>query len=119
MVSTSRSRIPERRGLEAIRLRVASGALATTSVTVRSWGPGAHHVIDPRTSLPAMTEVVQATVWGRTCAEAEVWSKAALLAGPDILDRVEGCLVLASGEVVTNLAEATAGGARQDERVPA
>jgi hypothetical protein len=64
-----------------------------------------------------MTSVVQATVWRRTCAEAEVWSKAALLRGPEILDRVAGCLVMSSGEVVTNLASAPADDAL--EQVPA
>jgi thiamine biosynthesis lipoprotein len=105
---------PEDRAAEALRLRIGSGALATTSVTVRAWGHGMHHVIDPRTSRPASTGVLQATVWGRTCAEAEVWSKAALLGGPEVLDRVAGCLVMGTGEVVTNLTAADA-----DERVPA
>jgi len=95
---------PHDANLEALRLGLSAGALATTSVTVRAWGQGNHHVIDPRTSLPAMTEVVQATVWGETCADAEVWSKAALLRGPDILDRVSASLVLANGQVVTNMA---------------
>ncbi len=99
---------PEAVGLEAMRLRLASGALATTSVTVRSWGPGAHHIIDPRTSLPALTGVVQATVWGANCAEAEVWSKAAVLAGPGILDRVSASIVLESGEIVTNFVDSSA-----------
>ena len=98
---------------EALRIGLSAGALATTSVTVRAWGEGNHHVIDPRTSLPAMTEVVQATVWGETCADAEVWSKAALLRGPAILERVSASLILASGEVVTNLPVA------DDEQVPA
>jgi thiamine biosynthesis lipoprotein len=97
---------PHDANLEALRLGLSAGALATTSVTVRAWGQGNHHVIDPRTSLPAMTEVVQATVWGETCADAEVWSKAALLRGPDILDRVSASLVLANGQVVTNMADA-------------
>ena len=108
---------PEDPGAEALRLRLASGALATTSVTVRAWGQGQHHVIDPRTSLPAMTSVVQSTVWRRTCAEAEVWSKVALLGGPEVLDRVHGCLVMSTGEVVTNLAPAQ--GDETLERVPA
>jgi thiamine biosynthesis lipoprotein len=94
---------PEARGVEAVRLKMGSGALATTSVTVRSWGPGKHHVIDPRTSLPAITGVLQASVWAPTCAQAEIWSKVALLTGPDILDRIPATLVMASGEIVTSL----------------
>ena len=96
---------PQARGLEALRLRLGSGALATTSVTVRSWGPGMHHVIDPATALPALTPVVQATVWAETCTEAEVWSKAAVLTGPAILDRVLASLVMETGEIVTNFGD--------------
>lgn len=97
---------PEARGVEALRVRLESGGLATTSVTVRSWGQGMHHVIDPRTSLSAATGVLQATVWGETCAQAEVWSKAAVLAGAPILDGVPATLFFESGEIVTNFAEA-------------
>jgi len=97
---------PEARGVEALRVRLESGGLATTSVTVRSWGQGMHHVIDPRTSLSAATGVLQATVWGDTCAQAEVWSKAAVLTGTPILDRIPASLVLESGEIVTNFDEA-------------
>jgi FAD:protein FMN transferase len=84
-------------------LRLSEGALATSSVTQRRWGPELHHLIDPRTGLPARTPVVQATVWAETCAEAEVASKRALLEGLVALDAVSGVLVLSSGEVVTNL----------------
>jgi FAD:protein FMN transferase len=97
---------PHAFGVEALRLRLGSGALATSSVTVRAWGTGAHHLIDPRTSLPALTGVVQATVWAPTCADAETWSKAALLSGPTILDRIPASLVLETGEIVTNLVDA-------------
>lgn len=93
---------PQARGLEALRLRLRSGALATTSVTVRAWGSGLHHVIDPATSLPAITPVVQATVWAETCTDAEVWSKAAVLAGPAVFERVRASLVMQTGEIVTN-----------------
>jgi thiamine biosynthesis lipoprotein len=96
---------PWRPGEEWVRLRVSSGALATTSVRVRAWGPGLHHVIDPRTALPSLTPVVQATVWATTCTEAEVWSKAAVLAGVPTLERVPAMLVMDSGEVVTSIDE--------------
>ena len=63
---------------------------------------GAHHVIDPRTSLPARNRRRPGDDVGAAHArEAEVWSKEALLRGPEILDRVRGCLVMASGEIVT------------------
>jgi FAD:protein FMN transferase len=82
---------------------IDGGALATSSVTQRRWAPGRHHLIDPRFGLPARTPVVQATVWGPTCAAAEVSSKRAVLEGIPALEDVIGLLVLASAEVVTNV----------------
>jgi FAD:protein FMN transferase len=99
---------PEEPGAEVLRLRIGDGALATTSIRVRSWGADVHHVIDPRTALPSLTPVVQATVWAPTCTDAEVWSKAALLGGVPVLERVPAVLVLRTGELVTSLDEAPA-----------
>jgi thiamine biosynthesis lipoprotein len=88
---------------EAARIRIQAGAVATSSVTTRAWGPGLHQLIDPRTSLPAATEVLQATIWAETCAEAEIRSKWALLAGPPALDRFPGVLVLTGDRILTNM----------------
>jgi FAD:protein FMN transferase len=89
-------------------LRVEGGAIATTSVAQRRWGPGLHHLIDPRIGLPAVTPVVQATAWAPACAEAEISSKRAALQGIDALEELSAVLVLATGEIVTNLAESLA-----------
>ncbi len=91
-------------GSEVVRLKLSFGALATSSVTRRVWGPRLHHVIDPRTGRPAITRVLQATAWGETCAEAEVRATWALLAGPAILDALPAILFLEGGEVRLNLA---------------
>lgn len=88
---------------ELLRLRLVDGALATSSVTRRSWGPNLHHLIDPRTGQPARTGVVQATCWAPTCREAELLSTWALLAGRPVLDRISATLVLEDGTVVTNM----------------
>jgi thiamine biosynthesis lipoprotein len=98
---------PERSETEVLRLRLSSGALATSSVVLRSWGAGwragVHHIIDPRTGRPALTSVIQATTWADTCAEAEVRSTWALLGGPATLAEVPGVLFLDNGEVRLNL----------------
>ena len=90
--------------VEILRLAVGRGAIATSAVTARAWGPDLHHLIDPRTGLPARTGVIQATVWAPTCARAEVGSKWALLAPDEALDRLPAVLVRDDGVVVTNLA---------------
>jgi thiamine biosynthesis lipoprotein len=87
-------------------LRLSHGALATSSVATRTWGPNLHHLIDPRTWRPAATGVVQATAWAPTCTEAEVRAKWALLAGSAAFDRVAATIVYEDGNVVTNLSEA-------------
>lgn len=94
---------PENREDEATRVTLVAGALATSSVTTRSWGPGLHHLIDPRTALPADTGVLQATVWAETCAEAEIRSKQALLEGLPALQRFSAVLVMEDGRIVMNL----------------
>jgi thiamine biosynthesis lipoprotein len=88
---------------EVLRLRLRRGGLATSSTTARSWGEGRHHLIDPRTSEPAATGILQATVWAPTCSGAEMGSKWALLAGDAILDRLAAVLVHEDGSVVSNL----------------
>jgi FAD:protein FMN transferase len=85
-------------------VRIASGAVATTSTTRRRWGHDRHHVIDPRTGLPVDTPVLQASAWAPTCADAEVAATQALLEGPMALGDVTGLIMMSTGEVVTNLA---------------
>ncbi len=96
-------------GSEVVRLRLAFGALATSSITRRAWGPRLHHIIDPRTGRPAFTRVLQATAWGETCAEAEVRATWALLAGPSILNELPAIIFLDDGEVRMNLTHPTPG----------
>jgi thiamine biosynthesis lipoprotein len=102
---------PDAPGHEMARAVLDEGAIATSSVTRRAWGPGRHHLIDPRTGAPATTGVRQATVWAPTCAEAEVASKVALLDGEASLASVCGLLVMDDGRVLTNLAAEDPSGA--------
>ena len=59
-------------------------AAATSSVLRRRWGDGLHHVIDPRTGLPAASGLVEVSVVTRTAVDAEIVAKAALIAGPEL-----------------------------------
>lgn len=54
---------------------------ATSGTTKRMWGPGLHHLIDPRTMRPAQTDVQEASVIAKTGADAEIYAKVALLLG--------------------------------------
>src|SRR5207249_3706023 len=49
---------PEAPGVEVLRLKLDTGALATSSITHRRWGPSLHHIVDPRTGRPAVTRVL-------------------------------------------------------------
>jgi thiamine biosynthesis lipoprotein len=71
--------------------------LATSSTVKRTWGPGLHHVIDPATGRPAVTDARQVTTWAPTGAEAEVAATAMLLRGtrsvadaPSVIVGVDG-----------------------------
>lgn len=83
-------------------LRLASGALASSSTMRRAWGPDLHHIVDPRTGAPADSPIVQATVWAATCAEAEVLATWALLTGTGAMDTVPCALVSRDGDLIVN-----------------
>ncbi len=90
---------PHRPGRELLRLVLERGALATSSVARRAWGPGLHHVIDPATGLPSAADTVQATAWAPTCAEAEIRATWALLEGPPAAARFPAAIV--AGRAIT------------------
>lgn len=63
---------------------LAAGALATSSTTCRQWrrgGRALHHILDPRTGLPAEGPWRTASVAAASCAEANAASTAAIIAG--------------------------------------
>lgn len=53
---------------------------ATSGTTKRSWD-GGHHLIDPRTALPAQTDLREVSVLASTASDAEIYAKVALLLG--------------------------------------
>jgi thiamine biosynthesis lipoprotein len=66
-------------------IAIARGAVATSSTTVRRWHVGdgitAHHIIDPRSGLPAETAWRTATVVADTCEAANAASTATIVLG--------------------------------------
>ena len=53
---------------------------ATSGTTKRAWA-GGHHLIDPRTGLPARTDLSEVSVLAATALDAEIYAKVALLLG--------------------------------------
>jgi FAD:protein FMN transferase len=86
--------------------------VATSGTSVHRWhhaGEVRHHLIDPRTGLPTVTDVVQATVVGGSASEAEGLAKAAVIAGSEeglaLLERagVHGAVLLTDrGETIAS-----------------
>jgi thiamine biosynthesis lipoprotein len=67
-------------------LEVDPGAVATSTITKRTWkldGKIQHHIIDPRTGEPVVSDWISVTVVAPHAYEAEVFAKALLIAGPD------------------------------------
>lgn len=53
---------------------------ATSGTTKRAW-PGGHHLIDPRSGLPAQSDLSEVSVLASTATDAEIYAKVALLLG--------------------------------------
>jgi thiamine biosynthesis lipoprotein len=65
-------------------LLLASGGIATSGRDYRRWRQGGswqHHIIDPRTGHPAVTDVLSATVVASSAREAEMAAKTVLILG--------------------------------------
>lgn len=94
---------PQEGDAEIVRLRLARGGLATSSIARRAWAPGVHHVIDPATGRPAVTELLQATVWAEDAATAEIRATDALLVGRSAANRYPAVLVAHDGDVLISM----------------
>lgn len=82
------------------------GAVATSGIAHRRWWQGQtmrHHLLDPRTGLPAQSDLWSVTVVADRCEQAEVAAKVAFIlgskAGADFLlkHRIAGLLVCEDG----------------------
>jgi thiamine biosynthesis lipoprotein len=66
-------------------LNIPPGGVATSSITKRAWKQGEkmrHHLIDPRSGEPAVTEWLSVTVIAEHTDTCEVFAKALLIGGP-------------------------------------
>jgi thiamine biosynthesis lipoprotein len=72
-------------------LKIKPGALATSSITKRTWVQNKttrHHVIDPRTGKPADTDWLSMTVVAPHASTTEVYAKALLIAGKEDIQTI-------------------------------
>ncbi|MEJ2747374.1 MAG: FAD:protein FMN transferase [Anaerolineae bacterium] len=90
-------------------LWLANQALATSGVDYRNWqqnGRTAHHLIDPATGQPAVTDGLTVSIMGDDAAQTEAWATATLVAGSDagmeaLLDAdLAGLMVLRNGRIL-------------------
>lgn len=89
-------------------LHISCGGIATSGKDYRNWMRGGipqHHIIDPRTGLPAETDILTATVVAPSAMMAEALAKAVLISGSeaglawlDGDDTLAGLLLLENGQ---------------------
>ncbi len=91
---------------ETVSLR--AGGLATSSTTVRRWGPDTdprHHILDPRSGTPVAEVWRTVSVAAGSCVDANIASTAAIVRGRRAVEWLAGAglparLVARDGEVV-------------------
>jgi thiamine biosynthesis lipoprotein len=103
---------PRAPGATVALLSVDRGGVATSGVDYRRWQRGGawqHHIVDPRTGAPALTDVLSATVVAPSALVAEAAAKVVVILGAEDglrwLDHHEGFRALAvcnDGRVVTS-----------------
>jgi FAD:protein FMN transferase len=89
-------------------LSITDGGVATSGRDYRRWRQGTswqHHLIDPRTGLPAETDILSVTVTAPTVMAAETAAKTALILGSQVgvawlnhQPGLEGLVVLENGQ---------------------
>jgi thiamine biosynthesis lipoprotein len=72
----------DHRGAADQTITIESGGLATSSTTVRRWGANRHHIIDPRTGIPAGSCWRTVSVAAASCVDANTAATAAVVLGP-------------------------------------
>lgn len=97
---------------ELTRIDLRAGGVATSGRDYRRWqqnGAWQHHIIDPRSGVPADTDVLAATVIAPTASEAEIAAKVVLLLGSEAglawleaRPALAALLVLENGQVLSS-----------------
>ncbi len=97
-------------GEDILTLQLGRCGVATSGRDRRRWvqnGLFRHHIIDPRTGLPAETDILTTTIIAPTVMQAEAAAKAALIMGSiDGLDFIDeqpdlaGLFILDNGEII-------------------
>lgn len=62
-------------------LALADAAVCTSGITRRRWGPSPHQLIDPRTGMPARTDLAEVSVVADCATRGEVYARTAILMG--------------------------------------
>jgi len=60
---------------------IRDGGVCTSGTSKRRWGHSMHHLIDPRTGMPAKTDLAEVSVVTDTALRGEVYAKSAVLLG--------------------------------------
>jgi thiamine biosynthesis lipoprotein len=77
---------PLQPAIDLVRLKVGRSGVATSGKDYRKWlqdGILRHHIIDPRTGLPAETDILSASVLAPTAMEAEMAAKVIFILGSE------------------------------------
>jgi thiamine biosynthesis lipoprotein len=67
---------------------VHNAGVATSGVGRRTWGPGRHHIIDPRSGLPSSSNVRTASVLAPSAREAEWMATAVVVGGTSVAEQL-------------------------------
>jgi thiamine biosynthesis lipoprotein len=102
-------------------VRLAHGGLATSSISARRWRRGGrqwHHVVDPRTGLPATGPWRTVTALGHTSAAANAATTASIVLGDAaydwLVDRQVAARLVAHDDTVTRTPAWTASGIEEN-----
>ena len=108
-------------GVDIATFTPGFGAITTSTTRKRRWcgnGRTYHHLLDPATGWPGVTDVVSVTTCSEQAWWAEVVAKSALLAGsargPALLDHygIPGAIVTETGRIITTGSGCPIGGGR-------